>query len=158
MRATEEMRAMRGTAAWALGQIGDGMAFRPLVSALSDPYAPVRQAAAKALAKLGDPNAIGYLQAVSSDEAEFVRRSAVEAIAQLQRADEREAVRSAIEAAMMQLKRSAPPRMSAEAAISMWFRTALELTSGLTYQLLVVGTLPFLDKTEPSRLTRSARH
>jgi len=92
----------------ALGLLGDGEAYMPLVTALDDAKDHVRYMAAKGLGLLGDPRAVGLLGRMCDDENEFVRRSAArslgtiggeEAIMALQKAlavETTEGVRAAI--------------------------------------------------------------
>ncbi|HQD26745.1 MULTISPECIES: HEAT repeat domain-containing protein [Methanoculleus] len=67
---------VRYRAAEALGLIGDGEAYAPLIAALADEKDHVRYMAAKGLGLLGDPRAVVHLGAMLRDENEFVRRSA----------------------------------------------------------------------------------
>lgn len=71
---------VRYRAAEALGLIGDGEAYTPLVAALGDGKDHVRYMAAKGLGLLGDPRAVARLGAMQRDENEFVRRSAARSL------------------------------------------------------------------------------
>ncbi len=65
---------VRYRAAEALGLIGDGEAYMPLVAVLADEKDHVRYMAAKGLGLLGDSRAVAHLGAMQRDENEFVRR------------------------------------------------------------------------------------
>jgi HEAT repeat protein len=56
-------------AAWALGEIGDGRAIRPLIGALKDSDARMRVSAIHALEKLQAREAVPHLRALLSDHA-----------------------------------------------------------------------------------------
>jgi len=71
---------VRYRAAEALGLLGDGEAYAPLVAALDDEKDHVRYMAAKGLGLLGDPRAVGLLGRMHEDENEFVRRSAARSL------------------------------------------------------------------------------
>ena len=71
---------VRYRAAEALGLLGDGEAYEPLVAALDDEKDHVRYMAAKGLGLLGDPRAVMHLGAMRDDENEFVRRSAARSL------------------------------------------------------------------------------
>lgn len=66
---------VRYRAAEALGLLGDGEAYAPLIAALDDEKDHVRYMAAKGLGLLGDLRAAGRLGRMRDDENEFVRRS-----------------------------------------------------------------------------------
>ncbi|MCK8519357.1 HEAT repeat domain-containing protein [Methanoculleus sp. 7T] len=74
---------VRYRAAEALGLIGDGKAYAPLIAALGDGKDHVRYMAAKGLGLLGDPRAAAHLKAVQCDENEFVRRSAASSLGKI---------------------------------------------------------------------------
>ncbi|MDD3857686.1 MAG: HEAT repeat domain-containing protein [Methanoculleus sp.] len=71
---------VRYRAAEALGLLGDGEAYAPLVAALDDEKDHVRYMAAKGLGLLGDPRAVVLLGRMQNDENEFVRRSAARSL------------------------------------------------------------------------------
>ncbi len=74
---------VRYRAAEALGLIGDGEAYAPLIAALDDGKDHVRYMAAKGLGLLGDPRAVSRLRAMQRDENEFVRRSAARSLGRI---------------------------------------------------------------------------
>lgn len=71
---------VRYRAAEALGLLGDGEAYAPLVAALDDEKDHVRYMAAKGLGLLGEPRAVERLGQMRNDENEFVRRSAARSL------------------------------------------------------------------------------
>jgi len=77
----DEEWGTRGTAAWALGRIGDTRAVEPLIDALKDEHEYVRMYAARALGWIGDVRAVDALTYVASmDEDNRVREAAAEAL------------------------------------------------------------------------------
>lgn len=85
--------------AWALGEIGDRRAIRPLVAALKDPDAHMRVSAIQALEKLSAAEALPQLQTLLNDQAlpsagprVPVAETAKTAIARIQTAPSRPAV------------------------------------------------------------------
>ncbi|MDK2989849.1 MAG: hypothetical protein PWR16_1378 [Methanoculleus sp.] len=71
---------VRYRAAEALGLLGDGEAYAPLIAALEDGKDHVRYMAAKGLGLLGDSRAVARLGFMQRDENEFVRRSAARSL------------------------------------------------------------------------------
>ncbi len=88
---------VRYRAAEALGLIGDGEAYAPLVTALDDAKDHVRYMAAKGLGLLGDPRAVARLRAMQHDENEFVRRSAARSLGRIGGEEAVPALRAALE-------------------------------------------------------------
>jgi HEAT repeat protein len=74
--------AVRQAAAEALGQIRDARAVEPLVAALKDKMASVREAAIKALVKIGTPSVMSLVAALK-DEEWTARMVAAEALGQI---------------------------------------------------------------------------
>ncbi|HEX4205477.1 MAG TPA: HEAT repeat domain-containing protein [Ktedonobacteraceae bacterium] len=73
----------RTNAAEALGTLGDLRAVAPLIAALGDADAQVREVVATALGSLGDGRAIQPLHALLADPVSAVTRQATQALAQL---------------------------------------------------------------------------
>jgi HEAT repeat protein len=88
---------VRYRAAEALGLLGDGAAFDPLVAALDDEKDHVRYMAAKGLGLLGDPRAVERLGQMRDDENEFVRRSAARSLGMIGGEEAVLALREALE-------------------------------------------------------------
>ncbi|MDD2473325.1 MAG: HEAT repeat domain-containing protein, partial [Methanoculleus sp.] len=74
---------VRYRGAEALGLVGDGEAYAPLVAALDDAKDHVRYMAAKGLGLVGDPRAVAHLGVMQHDENEFVRRSAARSLGKI---------------------------------------------------------------------------
>jgi len=87
---------VRYRAAEALGLLGDGEAYAPLIAALDDEKDHVRYMAAKGLGLLGDPRAIGHLGRMRNDENEFARRSAARSLGAIGGEDAIVALREAL--------------------------------------------------------------
>ena len=88
---------VRYRAAEALGLIGDGEAYTPLIAALGDEKDHVRYMAAKGLGLLGDPRAVSHLTRMQRDENEFVRRIAARSLGLLGGEEAVGALRAALE-------------------------------------------------------------
>jgi len=88
---------VRYRVAEALGLIGDGAAFVPLIGALNDEKDHVRYMAAKGLGLLGDPRAVEHLEPMQRDENEFVRRSAARSLGMIGGEAAVRALRAALE-------------------------------------------------------------
>lgn len=88
---------VRYRAAEALGLLGDGEAYAPLVAALDDEKDHVRYMAAKGLGLLGDPRGVGLLGRMRDDENEFVRRSAARSLGTIGGGEAVSALREALE-------------------------------------------------------------
>jgi HEAT repeat protein len=73
----------RGSAALALGRIGDRRAVESLILALADSDTFVRESAISALGKLGDPRSVNALCAALNDSNDFVRFDAATALGEL---------------------------------------------------------------------------
>ncbi len=73
----------RGSAVYALGELGDKMAVEPLIARLGDNDSDVRQSAARALGKLGDKRAVEPLMERLGDGHPYVRQSAAKALGEL---------------------------------------------------------------------------
>ncbi|NLB01004.1 MAG: HEAT repeat domain-containing protein [Methanomicrobiales archaeon] len=87
---------VRYRAAEALGLLGDGEAYAPLIAALDDEKDHVRYMAAKGLGQLGDPRAVEHLGRMRSDENEFARRSAARSLGAIGGEDAIVALREAL--------------------------------------------------------------
>lgn len=88
---------VRYRAAEALGLIGDGEAYAPLIAALEDEKDHVRYMAAKGLGLLGDSRAVARLGLMQRDENEFVRRSAARSLGRIGGEEAVRALRAALE-------------------------------------------------------------
>jgi HEAT repeat protein len=81
MLTTERNARVRGTAAWALGQLGARTAPKGLIDALADSEADLRLKAAWALSEIGDEAAIPALRtALSRERDERARKAEVRAL------------------------------------------------------------------------------
>ena len=88
---------VRYRAAEALGLLGDGGAYAPLVAALDDEKDHVRYMVAKGLGLLGDSRAVERLGRMRDDENEFVRRSAARSLGTIGGEEAVVALREALE-------------------------------------------------------------
>jgi HEAT repeat protein/nucleoside phosphorylase len=79
----DDVHGVRGSAATALGALGDRNAVQPLCDALKDDVHGVRGSAATALGALGDRNAVQPLVALLGDANDKVRLSAANALGAL---------------------------------------------------------------------------
>lgn len=77
----------RKDVASALGNLGDALAVEPLIAALGDPFAPVRNATLNALCKLGDRRAVPPIRALLRDPDPHVRFWVIQAVAKFNDAE-----------------------------------------------------------------------
>jgi HEAT repeat protein len=83
---TDKEASIRACAAWALGELGEPGAVKPLVLCLKDMDVDVRRAAAQSLANMGRPESEVALQSASVDSDRWVAEWARRGLARLQNA------------------------------------------------------------------------
>ena len=71
---------MRTRSAWALGEIKDTRAVKPLIQSVNDQDWYIRWGASDALGKIGEKRAIETLTLLKDDDEDYVRRAGKEAI------------------------------------------------------------------------------